>query len=239
MDQNKSVEEPDMQEVNEELLMAYADGELDPRMRPEIEKYLEKNPEAQELVALFQETSDLVHDAYHDIINDPVPEALVQTVRLPKSTGLSWLRYLLKPLGSPVFAWSVSAACLALMIGFGGGMLTSSYFEKTSQARLYQASIQTEAIIQETIQQALETQLSGTAVRWQDQGGEYQGAVVPIRTFRNTERKFCREFRVEIEQGAGMQSSKGIACRDKGGNWVMRIRILDGDAGFLFRNQSL
>ena len=239
MDQNKSVEEPDMQEVNEELLMAYADGELDPKMRPDIEKYLAANPEARELVAMFQETSGLVHDAYHDIINEPVPESLIKTVHLPQSTGLNWLRGVLKPMGAPVFAWSVSAACLALMIGFGGGMMTSNYFERSSQAQLFQASIQTEAIIQETIQEALETQLSGTAVRWQDQGGAYQGAVVPIRTFRNTERKFCREFRVEIERDGGMQSSKGIACRDKGGNWVMRIRILDGNAGFLFRNQSL
>lgn len=83
-----------------------------------------------------------------------------------------------------------------------------------------QSSIPPALILQEVeLQQALETQPSGTAVTWQSTPEGQFGMVKPVRTFR-TNNGYCREYLVTLQGPDGVDSSwRDIACRDAAGVW--------------------
>ena len=69
------------------------------------------------------------------------------------------------------------------------------------------------------LQQALETQPSGTAVTWHSTVAGQIGTVTPVRTFR-TMGGYCREYRVTLQGPGGVDGSwRDIACRDAAGIW--------------------
>ncbi len=82
-----------------------------------------------------------------------------------------------------------------------------------------QSSVPPARILQAELQQALETQPSGTAVTWQSTPEGQLGTVKPVRTFR-TNNGYCREYLVTLQGPDGVDNSwRDIACRDAAGVW--------------------
>lgn len=83
-----------------------------------------------------------------------------------------------------------------------------------------QSSVPPAMILQQAeLQQALETQPSGTPVRWQSAAGGQFGTVTPVRTFR-TPNGYCREYLVTLQGPDGVDGIwRDIACRDAAGAW--------------------
>ena len=69
---------------------------------------------------------------------------------------------------------------------------------------------------------ALDTQVSGGSVTWQNPASGSRGSVTPLRTFRATDGRWCREYRQEVEATALTERRIGIACRDADG-WRLRL----------------
>ena len=67
--------------------------------------------------------------------------------------------------------------------------------------------------------EALETNISGTPVSWQNPTSGWSGVAVPVRTFRNAEGAFCREYSETVTLGTGFEEVIGIACRRDNGIW--------------------
>ncbi|WP_419539523.1 anti-sigma factor family protein, partial [Paraburkholderia bengalensis] len=66
--------------VDDLMLMAYVDGELDIDERREIERELDDSPELAERIALFRASSLPYHAAFSQQKLPPVPEALTRAI---------------------------------------------------------------------------------------------------------------------------------------------------------------
>ena len=70
-----------MQKRNDDLLIAYLDGELAPPERREAEAWLDEDPTAREKLAAFAESANLVRRAFDAVMQEPIPERLIAVVR--------------------------------------------------------------------------------------------------------------------------------------------------------------
>ena len=69
---------------------------------------------------------------------------------------------------------------------------------------------------------ALDTQVSGGSVTWQNPASGSRGSVTPLRTFKTADGRWCREYRQEIAAVALTERRIGIACRDAEG-WRLKL----------------
>jgi anti-sigma factor RsiW len=70
-----------MQKHNDEALIAYLDGELDPAEQRHVEAWLDADPAIRERLAALATSVDLVRSAYADIVDEPLPERLLAAAR--------------------------------------------------------------------------------------------------------------------------------------------------------------
>jgi hypothetical protein len=69
------------------------------------------------------------------------------------------------------------------------------------------------------IQQALEQDLSGDAVSWNDPATGDDGDVLPVRTVRSEQYGWCRDFTEHIRAAGRAYSLQGTGCRNASGIW--------------------
>lgn len=102
--------------VSDEMLMAYADGELEGAERDGIARLAETDPVIAARIARFSSARRAVHDAYAPIMAQPVPEALIAALsggastRTPPRQDNGFIRRFAMP----------AAASLILAVGLGG-----------------------------------------------------------------------------------------------------------------------
>jgi anti-sigma factor RsiW len=65
----------------DEILVGYVDGELDPETAGRIEAEMVRDPELRRRVEIFRATSKLIKDAFQSMGDEPVPLALLAKVR--------------------------------------------------------------------------------------------------------------------------------------------------------------
>lgn len=70
------------------------------------------------------------------------------------------------------------------------------------------------------MQAALETVPSGRDIGWRDPDGVTSGRVRPVRSFRVTDGRFCREFEEDTATAQRFDRNRRIACRQAEGIWV-------------------
>ena len=70
-----------------------------------------------------------------------------------------------------------------------------------------------------TVQQALETALSGDTRRWRNATSGHAGSVTPQRTWRNGDGVYCRDFVETLSVGERTARYRDTHCRDAGGIW--------------------
>jgi anti-sigma factor RsiW len=117
-DKNDMADNKDM----DALLVAYADGELDPAKVAEVEAWLATTPAAQQTLAMYRETASLLRAAFPEIRDAVIPAALqggALTGAALKADGTaSWRRRRLPPT-----AWAVAAGVVMSIIGYGTGAI--------------------------------------------------------------------------------------------------------------------
>ncbi len=69
---------------------------------------------------------------------------------------------------------------------------------------------------------ALDTQISGGSVTWQNPASGSRGTITPLRTFRTTDGRWCREYRQQVDSAAQSEQRIGIACREADG-WQLKL----------------
>jgi anti-sigma factor RsiW len=70
-----------MQQRNDDLLIAYLDGELGAPERREVEGWLDIDPVAREKLTALAESANLVRLAFDEIMHEPIPERLIAAAR--------------------------------------------------------------------------------------------------------------------------------------------------------------
>ena len=203
-----------MTEINDEVLMAYADGTLDAETRAAVEGHLAESPEDRDLVERMRRSAALLAEAFDAPMKEAPPQALIDTIMGEDSNVVSLGR---RRAGSGVWReWgSLSvAASIALAVGIGigswalgpgGGLQGNTY--------LALGPIPTDSVLH----QVLETRPSGDALML-GSGGQ---KMVTVLTFRDATGRPCREVEMLPAQLTDLPAEVGIACRDDGGTWNM------------------
>lgn len=200
-------------EIDAELLMAYADGELSPIEAKRVERAIAADPALQAQVDAHRKLRAMLANGFAPVAEQPVPDRLATMLRTGQVVDLAEARAARRPIApTPVWTrWvvgSMMAACLVMGLMMGqivnrgpvesrGGVLVASG----------------------GLRNALDTQLAAANA---------PGA--PLRllvSFKDGDGNYCRSF--------ASATLSGIACRDNRG-WVLReTRAGGGVAGTDYR----
>ena len=203
-----------MTEINDEVLMAYADGTLDAEAREAVEVRLAESPELRDLVERMQRSADLLAEAFDAPMKEAPPQALIDTILGQDSNVVSLGR---RREGRGVWReWGglSIAASIALAVGVGIGSLVLGPGTGL-QGNTYLA---TGPVPQDSVlHQVLETRASGDDLTLGSSGQR----MVAVLTFRDATGRPCREVEMIHADLTDLPAEVGIACRDGGGSWTM------------------
>jgi anti-sigma factor RsiW len=213
---------------SDEILMQFADGELDPDMVARIERAMETDDRLVTRVAMFIETRAQAQAALKPLLDEPVPEKLVAAVeqmidarRGGEKTAASVLPFGGRRIAGPPSRsqWVLPiAASLAAVVGALAGYWAAGTNER-AQGGLWVAGV-----IRPALGQALETVESGKEIRLAGISDRFRA----IATFRNNSQDLCREFEVDSQDRSTVVS---VACRS-GDEWRVSFAVVaPGDAG--------
>lgn len=214
-----------MRILDEATLVAYVDGELDPATAREIEKAIAEDEQAQALLEGLVASSGLVKSAFAAQLSEPVPERLVDAVRDAPGAGAQS--------GGATTPWwgrgisAVAASIILVAIGFGGGFVVFGERDPVSWDSRGRALAERMIEGRKLFNGALENEISGTSVEWQDASTGQSVTVTPVKTYRRKEGGFCREYRIERNVPDGREIERGIACRTNDGRWVPRYATIE------------
>lgn len=192
--------------ISNEILMAYADGELEPAQRAEVEQAMRADPAVAEAVERHRALRADVFAAFSGVLDEPVPERLQ-----PRAADVSHVRVdALAAAGArPLPArwswaqWGGMAASLAvgILVGALGWHGAHGGGSSAEVARVDGA-----LVAQGQLAQALSQQLAS------DQG-QASGVKLGV-SFQAKDGSYCRSF--------ALGTSGGLACRN-GGEWHIPV----------------
>jgi anti-sigma factor RsiW len=224
-----------MSHVSDEVLMAYADGELTPDECYALERLLRHDPVLRARLEPFIQTRMRLATAFEPTLHEPVPLRLIAAIRRsrpPARASLTALplegrlrdvvskaKALLAPGGSsltPALAASIAALLVAgAMAGWIAGRATAP--------SSLMASSGPDLVATGALAEALEANPSGTSA----DGAE--ASVVPVLSFRTADNAVCREYRVKST--AADRDFAGLACRNADGVWRIALHVETGKLG--------
>ena len=195
--------------ISDEMLMAYADGELDAASRARVEAAMQEDPEIGKRVARHRALRETMQGAFSSVLNEPVPERLIQAARgqtaAPKSAvvDLSAAREAARRKNSAALRWQPAAIAASLLLGLGLGFLAWH-----GSGGLIQPGAGGGLVASAALAEALSTQLS-------DDRSQVSVAVAGL-SFRDKSGEYCRTFSL-----TGSAASLGLACRE-GTDWKIK-----------------
>ena len=191
---------------SDEMLMAYADGELDLGARAEIEAAMAHDPEVARAVERHRATAARIRGAYDGVLAEPVPERLSALVAGSGDAPVADLAARRnarrsKPGLLRLPAWAAMAASLA--VGLFVGVLVMR------EAAAPYASVDGALVARGKLDAALDSQLASASA-------DVSGIRVGF-SFRNRDGDYCRTFHLQRDA-----SLAGLACRS-GEAWQLQV----------------
>jgi surface antigen len=201
--------------ISDEILTAYADGELSPTARQTVRQAIAKDPALALKLESFVATGRLnIADAFDGILHEPVPARLLNAV---KAGGRRPSRRVgrFAQIGDHIRRWSdllrvpawslatVPALSIGLLIGAIGSWLVQ-------QPDTLVREMGGRLVATGSLQRVLETTPSGTPVI------VGQRMVEAESTFYSQRKEWCREYELAVNAD---NRFKGLACRGQDGGW--------------------
>lgn len=184
---------------DDEIVMAYADGELDAAQRAEIAAAMEKDPGLARRVEKHRALRADVARAFAPVLDQPVPERLVAAASGNKGKVL---QFPIKSSRAPGAGWGIrewGAMAASVVLGL---FISWRVFVPSEQGLL--AMNGSALVARGELATALDRQLASDQLR---------GAPVQIGvTFKSRDGNYCRSFTLPAARAAG------LACR-AGGDW--------------------
>jgi hypothetical protein len=206
-----------MVHVPDELIMAYADGQVSAEEKAWLEGILAVDPTVRARLEPFLATGPGQFTAFDAILTAPIPDRLIETVRGTRPTVKAvasqrpGLFERLFPSGfglAPAFGY---AAALVVGVGIGSALLTAPSGEQPLLV-----ADRDGFIASGRLQTALDRIPSG------DKSLVKEGDIRPLLTVRDGDGRVCRQYEI-VGRKKGPQ---GLACREGDGDW--RITVLTG-----------
>lgn len=191
--------------VDNEKLMAFADGELTGAERAEIETALEQDAVLRERVEAYRAMRGRLSSAFDSALDEPVPQHLLDAAQKPRQAEV--IDFAERRAAKWSFReWGAMAASVALGLVIGVGTM--------QQSQPLIATAGNGVVARGALSQALDTQLAS----------DDAGAVRIGVSFRNQDGGYCRTF--DLTQGG----ASGVACRNNNG-WAIPIMSSSATGG--------
>lgn len=200
-----------MTTYDDATLLAYLDGELAGAEAEALEADLARDERLAERLQEFAGSSALLRAALAPATHGRMPALPEPDFTAPPVA--SWRRF------AP---YAAIAATVALLIGAGLGFGTGDFLARRNFELASEQRARDSALAEATLRRALETQVSGTPVSWENPDSGASGTVKPTRTFKNQSDQFCREYERVETNSARTETISGIACRGEDGQWRTR-----------------
>jgi hypothetical protein len=199
--------------ISEEILMAYADGELDAATRASIEAAMQEDPDIRKRVARHRALRETMRGAFSAVLDEPVPDRLIEAARgqtaAPRSVvaDLSAAKDAAQRRKSAApRRWQPAAMAASLLLGLGLGFLAwhgpgGASIQPGAGGGLVAGAALAEALSNQLSDDRSQPKVAVTGLSFRDKSGDY-----------------CRTFSL-----TGSDPSLGLACRE-GADW--RIKAL-------------
>jgi surface antigen len=122
-----------------------------------------------------------------------------------------------------------AASIAALVIGLGGGYWTADRQFRSDLAQRELQFQQDRLAMEGAVSAALEKHASGETLRWENAESGSHASITPVRTFKNSDGRWCREYLHDSEIGRESATRRAIACRVEQGTWRTRLVALEGN----------
>lgn len=212
-----------MNRVDDQLLMAYVDGELDEDSRLEVDALLAEAPELNRRLRALIESNGLLNSAFIDRLQGSMPPLRA----FANENGLRGFDRIMSRLGFGAgLSWQPLVFCSLLFLvlgGLGGYQFTRDQV-RTGGEGLALRQPEDSAIFKTSLNQVLETQVSGMVIDWYNPDTGRGGKIMPTRTFKVDNGQYCREFQDTRRLYDETVQENGIACRVGQGEWRIRAK---------------
>lgn len=205
-----------MKQTNDEtILSAFLDGELDPAAMSEADMLLEKDESARSYVLDAVRATAFLRAKMKKVLHEEQPKRLLDALNTQKITKQR-----------SVFAHAslmrVAAVLILSLLGFGSGMLL-----ERSTIEQFPAFINPlPEPYCNVVDKALEFNRSGTPQEWQAPGGAVAVKVTPIRTYRDKNGVYYREYQLEVASSTERSQINGLAYRKLKGEWETKALFI-------------
>ncbi|WP_300540531.1 zf-HC2 domain-containing protein [Maricaulis sp.] len=188
--------------IEEDMLMAYVDGELDAAAAARVETALANDPELKARFDAMQALRGTLSEHYDPVLDEPVParlEALIRPARAarPRATAANpvsqWLDRLRQGWQAPQWAAVAAALVLGVLAGTQLGIPGDRSILTVENGRLAPGGPLAAAL---------------------DRPGPGRGDIAVQVSFRRADGRYCRTFTAS--------DTAGIACRDAGA-WQIEL----------------
>ena len=148
--------------IDEALLVAYVDGELDAAATRAVEARLVADPDARQCVRELRESAALLRGAFRDKPATPVPDRLVAIIDGAVSTRRSPPRFTMRRRVPTALAASLAV----LAIGLSSGYVISELRVQQAIERAQASRLADRKTIEAAVTEAREKRLSGASIEW-------------------------------------------------------------------------
>ena len=193
-------------DFSDEILMAYADEELEPAQRAAIEQAMAGDPEIARRVAAHRALRERIRGAYEPVLREAIPGRLLEPLRERSADrdNVIPLRRGARPLGRSASRWTALAASLLL------GAVIALFADRLGGVGPF-ATRDGRLLARGALATALNRQLASS-----------QGPQAPVQigvSYRAKDGEYCRTF--TLRNGAALA---GLACHDAQG-WRMQMLV--------------
>ncbi|HEY2035570.1 MAG TPA: hypothetical protein VGG96_01035 [Steroidobacteraceae bacterium] len=199
----------------DDVLMAYADDELDADTRASVDAAMASDPEIARRIDQHKALRSRVHTSFNRVLDEPVPVRLLQAVRSEPSDARQRKVMPLHPRHIRDWSWPQwTAIAASLLVGVVAGRLTLVGTESRGPIMMRGDQM----LAAGALAAALSDQLAGA-----------QSAAAPVRvgvSFRSKSGAYCRTF--TLRQPAMLA---GLACRAHDGWQVGVLAHAESPAG--------
>jgi hypothetical protein len=216
-----------MTPIADEILMAYADDELEPEARGAVLDALTRDPEVVRRLDIFLSTRSSLARLYQAPMHEPVPERLTALFRgegrklqVHRHERGAWLRGIKERFFIPGWGMVVAPAfSAALAIGLGTGWVLHGATVPPPNSLWPMFAVVAQGLRADgELQRLLENAPSGPPTTVNGIGGPI--AVKVVHSFRTTAQDICRQY--ELQTGTAGRVG-GVACRKADGVWQIEI----------------
>ncbi len=211
--------------INDEILMAYLDGELEPEGFAAVETALAKDPALVQRLDQLAACDERVRLSYQSVLEEPVPPALITAIlnapdprqvagrgqRPPAPRTDGWREWI-QNTANLLFGDRQGLALASMAIGAVGAWVLWANMPSDEGWQLQAGK----PIAERSLLVALETAPSGREV--EAKGRQF----VLLATFERRDGGMCREFNVSGNAREAIDHL-GVACRQPTGSWELAV----------------